>query len=49
MDKNPETQHFIDLEYNHGAHNYKPIPIVLSKGEGVYLWDVDGKKYFDFL
>ena len=49
MYKNPETQHFIDLEYNHGAHNYKPIPVVLSKGEGVYLWDVDGKKYFDFL
>ena len=49
MDKNPETQYFIDLEYNHGAHNYKPIPVVLSKGEGVYLWDVDGKKYFDFL
>ena len=49
MDKNPETQHFIDLEYNYGAHNYKPIPVVLSKGEGVYLWDVDGKKYFDFL
>ena len=49
MNKNPETQHFIDLEYNYGAHNYKPIPVVLSKGEGVYLWDVDGKKYFDFL
>ena len=49
MDKNPETEHFIDLEYNYGAHNYKPIPVVLSKGEGVYLWDVDGKKYFDFL
>ena len=49
MYKNPETQHFIDLEYNYGAHNYKPIPVVLSKGEGVYLWDVDGKKYFDFL
>ena len=49
MDKNPETQRFIDLEYNYGAHNYKPIPVVLSKGEGVYLWDVDGKKYFDFL
>ena len=49
MDKNPETDHFIDLEYNYGAHNYKPIPVVLSKGEGVYLWDVDGKKYFDFL
>ena len=49
MDKNPETKHFIDLEYNYGAHNYKPIPVVLSKGEGIYLWDVDGKKYFDFL
>ena len=49
MDKNPETEHFIDLEYNYGAHNYKPIPVVLSKGEGIYLWDVDGKKYFDFL
>ena len=49
MNKNPETQNFIDLEYNYGAHNYKPIPVVLSKGEGVYLWDVDGKKYFDFL
>ena len=49
MYKNPETHHFIDLEYNYGAHNYKPIPVVLSKGEGVYLWDVDGKKYFDFL
>ena len=49
MYKNPETQNFIDLEYNYGAHNYKPIPVVLSKGEGVYLWDVDGKKYFDFL
>ena len=49
MNKNPETDHFIDLEYNYGAHNYKPIPVVLSKGEGVYLWDVDGKKYYDFL
>ena len=49
MDKNPETEHFIDLEYNYGAHNYKPIPVVLSKGEGIYLWDVDDKKYFDFL
>ena len=49
MNKNPETQNFIDLEYNYGAHNYNPIPVVLSKGEGVYLWDVDGKKYFDFL
>tara|TARA_B100000963_G_scaffold193921_1_gene168777 strand:+ start:5285 stop:6526 length:1242 start_codon:yes stop_codon:yes gene_type:complete len=44
-----KSKYFFDLEYNHGAHNYKPLPVVLSKGKGVYLWDVDGKKYFDFL
>ena len=43
------TDQFIDLEYEHGAHNYHPLPVVLDKGEGVYLWDVEGKKYFDFL
>ena len=37
------------LEDKYGAHNYHPLPVVLSKGEGVYVWDVDGKKYFDFL
>lgn len=37
------------LEEKHGAHNYHPIPVVLERGEGVYVWDVDGKKYFDFL
>lgn len=37
------------LENKHGAHNYHPLPVVLSKGEGVYLWDVEGKKYYDFL
>ena len=43
------TNQFIDLEHEFGAHNYNPLPVVLDKGEGVYLWDVDGKKYFDFL
>lgn len=40
---------FIDQEENYGAHNYHPLPVVLSKGKGVYVWDVEGKKYFDFL
>ena len=39
----------IELEDKHGAHNYHPLPVVLSQGKGVYLWDVDGKKYYDFL
>ncbi len=39
----------IDLENKYGAHNYHPLPVVLNKGEGVYVWDVDGKKYYDFL
>lgn len=43
------SQEAIDLEHKYGAHNYHPLPVVLSKGEGVYLWDVEGKKYFDFL
>lgn len=43
------TQAYIDLEDRHGAHNYHPLPVVLTKGEGVYVWDVDGKRYFDFL
>ena len=43
------AQYFLDLEDQFGAHNYHPIPVVLEKGEGVYLYDVDGKKYFDFL
>jgi ornithine--oxo-acid transaminase len=44
-----KTQVYIDLEDQHGAHNYHPLPVVLEKGEGVYVWDVDGKRYFDFL
>ncbi len=39
----------MDLEDNFGAHNYHPIPVVLEKGEGVFVWDVEGKKYYDFL
>lgn len=44
-----ETARFIDLEDKYGAHNYHPLPVVLQKGEGVFLWDVEGKRYFDFL
>ncbi|UAB80495.1 ornithine--oxo-acid transaminase [Marixanthomonas sp. SCSIO 43207] len=43
------TQNAIDLENKYGAHNYHPLPVVLSRGEGVYVWDVEGKKYYDFL
>lgn len=43
------TQQAIALEDQYGAHNYHPLPVVLSKGEGVYVWDVEGKKYYDFL
>ncbi len=44
-----QSKDFIELEDKYGAHNYHPLPVVLSKGEGVYLWDVEGKKYYDFL
>jgi len=44
-----QTQSFFSLEEKYGAHNYHPLPVVLEKGEGVFLWDVDGKRYFDFL
>ena len=40
---------YIEKESKYGAHNYHPLPVVLSKGEGVFVWDVNGKKYFDFL
>ena len=43
------TSYFIDLEHEHGAHDYHPLPVVLERGEGVYLWDVEGKKYYYFL
>jgi len=44
-----KTQYYLELEEKHGAHNYHPVPVVLNRGEGVYVWDVDGKKYYDFL
>ena len=43
------TSSAIDIENKYGAHNYHPLPVVLSKGEGINVWDVDGNKYFDFL
>jgi ornithine--oxo-acid transaminase len=39
----------IDKEDKYGAHNYHPLPVVLERGEGIFVWDVDGKRYFDFL
>ena len=43
------SQELIELEDKYGAHNYHPLPVVLAKGKGVFVWDVEGKKYFDFL
>lgn len=48
IQKNLALYH-LDLEKKYGAHDYHPLPVVLAKGKGVYLWDVNGKKYFDFL
>lgn len=48
LEKNNASE-AISLEDKFGAHNYHPLPVVLSKGEGVYVWDTDGKKYYDFL
>src|ERR1043165_6843696 len=44
-----QARTFMDLDDQYGAHNYHPLPVVLSRREGVYVWDVEGKKYFDFL
>ncbi len=43
------AQHYLELEEQYGAHNYHPLPVVLSRGKGVHVWDVDGKQYYDFL
>jgi ornithine--oxo-acid transaminase len=43
------SQEAIELENKYGAHNYHPLPVVISKGEGVFVWDVEGKRYYDFL
>lgn len=45
----PKAAAYLQLEEQYGAHNYHPLPVVLEKGEGVFVWDVDGKKYYDFL
>jgi ornithine--oxo-acid transaminase len=47
--KKLSAEELISLEEKYGAHNYHPLPVVLERGEGVYVWDVNGKKYFDFL
>ena len=44
-----QTEYFIELENQYGAHNYHPLPVVLKEGKGVFVWDVDNKKYYDFL
>jgi ornithine--oxo-acid transaminase len=46
---NFDSNYYVELENKYGAHNYHPLPVVLSKGEGVHVWDIDNKKYFDFL
>lgn len=48
-EKQLTSQAVFDREDKYGAHNYHPIPAALCKGEGIYLWDVEGKRYFDFL
>jgi ornithine--oxo-acid transaminase len=49
LDTQLKKQDFIDLEEKFGAHNYHPLPVVLTHGKGIYVWDTDGKQYFDFL
>lgn len=49
MNLSTTTNQFIDLEEKYGAHNYHPLPVVLSRGKGCFVWDTDGKRYFDFL
>jgi len=44
-----ETKEYIERENRYGAHNYHPLPVVLERGEGIFVWDVEGKRYFDFL
>lgn len=49
MNLTARSQHYLELEERYGAHNYHPIPVVLSRGKGVFVWDVDDKRYYDFL
>ena len=44
-----KSEQFMEMEAKYGAHNYHPLPVVLAKGEGAFVWDCEGKKYFDFL
>src|ERR1051326_1946826 len=43
------SKHYLELEEKYSAHNYHPLPVVIDRGEGCYVWDVEGKRYFDFL
>jgi ornithine--oxo-acid transaminase len=43
------SKEFMEIDEKHGAHNYYPLPVVLTKGKGVFVWDVEGKRYYDFL
>lgn len=49
MESTISTHQAIEMEEKYGAHNYHPLPVVLTKGKGVFLWDVEGKRYYDFL
>ena len=49
MSENQRANYYIDLENEYGAHNYHPLPVVLDRGEGVFVWDVEGVRYYDFL
>ena len=44
-----KSAHLIELEEKYGAHNYHPIPVVIERAEGIFMWDVEGKRYYDFL
>src|SRR5215470_2905846 len=43
------SRHYLDLENKYGAHNYHPLPVVLTRGEGIYVWDADNKRYIDMM
>ncbi|HNX79803.1 MAG TPA: aminotransferase class III-fold pyridoxal phosphate-dependent enzyme, partial [Prolixibacteraceae bacterium] len=43
------SSYYIEKENKYGAHNYHPLPVVLERGEGIFVWDVEGKRYYDFL
>ena len=49
IEKVTTSQQAMELEHKYGAHNYHPLEVVLAKAEGPFMWDVEGKKYFDFL